>query len=65
MKQVEIRKAKAALLDKSLLGYRKPADGSQRSERTSEAKVGIEKLHGPERLVRTTDAKVGLPKIRS
>jgi len=65
MKQVEIRKAKAALLDTSLLGYRKPADGSLRSERTSEAKVGIEKLNGPARLVRTTDAKVGLPKIRA
>jgi hypothetical protein len=66
MKVVEIRMAKAALLDKSLLGYRKSADGSRGSERTSEAKVGNVKLDGSEsRLVRTTDAKVGASKIRA
>jgi hypothetical protein len=66
MRHVEIRKARAALLEKSLLGYRKPTDGTLRSERTSEAKVGIDKSRGPDgRLVRTIDAKVGLPKIRA
>jgi hypothetical protein len=64
MKQFEIRRAKTALLDKSILGYRKSADGSHRAERTSGAKVGIDKSTGPRgRLVRSTDAKVGLPKI--
>lgn len=63
MKNFEIRRAKIALLSKSILGYRKTADGS---ERTSEAKVGIDKSNGPDgRLVRATEAKVGLPKIRA
>lgn len=64
MDNTMIRRAKMALLDKSILGYRKPADGSRRSERTNAAKVGILKSKGPRsRLARVTDAKVGLPKI--
>lgn len=65
MDHTKIRRAKAALLDKSILGYRKAADGSRRSERTNEAKVGVIKAKAPAggRLVRVTDAKVGLPKI--
>ena len=64
MKNSEIRRAKTALLDRSILGYRKPT-ASGRPGRTIDAKVGIPKA--PEsrdaRLVRATDAKVGLPKI--
>lgn len=63
MKDFEIRRAKTALLDKSILGYRNPADGSRRSERASKAKVGAIKSKADGRLVRVTDAKVGLPKI--
>jgi hypothetical protein len=62
MKSNEIRLARTALLEKSVLGYRRSAAGS---ERTNGAKVGIDGLNGPARLVRTTDAKVGLPKIRA
>jgi hypothetical protein len=58
MKSNEIRLARTALLEKSILGYRKSADGS---ERTSEAKVGIDKSP----MVKISDAKVGLPKIRA
>jgi hypothetical protein len=59
MKEIEIRRAKDALVEKSILGYRKSADGP---ERTSGAKVGAVKT-GPARLVKAADAKVGLPKI--
>ena len=59
MNYTKIRRAKAALLEKSILGYRKSGNGS---ERTSEAKVGVDKAKGPsgERLARVTDAKVGV-----
>jgi hypothetical protein len=62
MKSNEIRLAKTALVEKSILGYRTSAAGS---ERTSAAKVGTVKSQEPALLVRTTDAKVGIPKIRA
>ena len=64
MNNSEIRRAKTALLDKSVLGYRRTTSAS-RPERTIDAKVGIDKSREPAggRLVRATDAKVGLPKI--
>ena len=62
MKSHEIRLTKTALLEKSVLGYRKSADGS---ERTSGAKVGNTKSQGPASLEKATDAKVGIDKIRA
>jgi hypothetical protein len=58
MKSNEIRLARAALVGKSILGYRNAVDGSVR---TSGAKVGVDKSP----MVKTSDAKVGIPKIRA
>ena len=62
MNDAEIRTAKRALLTKSILGYRKTGADSARAERSSSAKVGIDKAREPS-LERAAKAKVGLPKI--
>ena len=56
MKSNEIRLAKTALVEKSILGYRKSGAGS---ERTSGAKVG--NVKSP--MEKVSDAKVGISKI--
>jgi hypothetical protein len=52
MKQIDVQRAKAALLEKSVLGYRKAGAGD-RLVRTSDAKVGV---------VKTPSTKAEAPK---
>ena len=77
MKSNEIRPARTALMEKSILVYRKAGAGSERTsgakvgntkspmEKVSDAKVGSIKARGPARLEKVSDAKVGIPKIRA